>query len=429
MAEGMEGNMPSGTLHRLKAVTVKNAKPGRHADGGGLYLQVTANPGGAPRGSWLFRYECDGRERWAGLGSINDVGLPEAREAAEEKRRLLRDGIDPLAQQAEERRQAAVAAAKAITFDQCAHDYIKENRAGWRNAKHIQQWTNTLSTYVTPVFGKLPVGDIDTALVLKVLKPLWTTKPETAGRVRGRIETILDAAKVQGYRDGENPARWRGHLDKLLPKRTKVREVKHHPALPYANISAFMMELAKRPAPAARALEFTILTAVRTNEALGARWEEIDFAKKVWTIPKSRMKGNREHRVPLSDAAITVLKHMRETRNGEYVFPGERNGSPLSGMGMLMLLRRMGRSDVTVHGFRSSFRIWCAECTNYPREVAEAALAHALEDKTEEAYQRGDLFDKRRKLMDAWAKFCGKPSMERERADTVVPMPMRRPAS
>jgi integrase len=404
--------MPSGTLHRLKAVTVKNANPGRHADGGGLYLQVTANPGGAPRGSWLFRYERAGRERWMGLGSIDEVDLKKAREVAADKRRLLRDGIDPLAQIEVQQAETALAAARATTFDQCADDYIKDNRAAWRNAKHAQQWRNTLSAFVTPVFGKLPVAAIDTALVLKVLKPIWTTKAETANRVRGRIETILDAAKVNGYRNGENPARWRGHLDKLLPARSKVRAVKHHPALPYAKLGAFMEELAERPAPAARALEFTILTACRTNEVLGATWEEVDFAKKVWTVPKFRMKGNREHRVPLSDAAIAVLQRIQETRNSEYVFPGESNGSPLSGMGMLMLLRRMGRSDVTVHGFRSSFRDWCAECTNYPREVAEAALAHAIEDKTEGAYQRGDLFDKRRKLMDAWAEFCGKASVE-----------------
>ena len=295
-----------------------------------------------------------------------------------------------------------------MTFDGCAKAYIAAHEAAWRNPKHRQQWTNTLATYVSPVIGQLPVAAVDTGLVLKVVEPIWSKKPETASRVRGRIEVVLDWAKVRGYRDGENPARWRGHLDHLLPAKSKVRKVEHHAALPYAQVGAFMVGLREQPGIGARALEFLILTATRTGETLGAIWNEVDIAARLWTIPAARMKAGKDHRVPLSDAALTVLKQMHAIRHSDYVFPGGRDRRPLSEMALLMLLRRMERGNVTAHGFRSTFRDWAAERTSSPREVAEAALAHAIPDAVEAAYRRGDLFDKRRKLMAAWAEYCAK---------------------
>jgi integrase len=294
-----------------------------------------------------------------------------------------------------------------MTFDQCAKAYITAHRAGWRNVKHAAQWTSTLATYASPVFGTLPVQAVDVSLVTRALEAIWSTKPETASRLRGRIEAVLDWAKVRGYRNGENPARWRGHLDHFLPARTKVRKVKHHAALPYGEIGTFMQALRERDALAARALEFAILTAARTSEVINARWDEIDLQSKVWTVPAERMKAGREHRVPLSAPAVDVLKRMREVRQNDHIFPGERQAS-LSNMALLMLLRRMDQADLTAHGFRSTFRTWAAECTRYPREIAEAALAHIIGDATEQAYQRGDVVEKRRKLMDAWATYCTK---------------------
>jgi integrase len=303
-----------------------------------------------------------------------------------------------------------------MSFDQCRDAYLAAHRAGWRNAKHAAQWTNTLDAYVTPVFGRLSVGAIDTALVTKALEPIWSAKTETASRVRGRIEAILDWAKARGYRGGENPARWRGHLDSLLPARSKVRRVEHHAALPFTEIGAFMAQLREQSTIAARALEFTILTAARTGEVLGARWDEIDIDTAVWTVPQDRMKGGREHRVPLSAAALAVIEQMHSRRENDYVFPGDRRDR-LSDKGMDMLLRRMGRA-VTVHGFRSSFRDWAAECTHFAREVAEAALAHAVGDKVEAAYRRGDLFAKRQRLMSEWAGYCDKTPA----SGTVIPL-------
>jgi integrase len=304
-----------------------------------------------------------------------------------------------------------------MTFDECREAYIRAHAAGWRNPKHHQQWENTLKTYCSPVFGRVAVQAVDVALVMKVLEPIWSTKPETASRLRGRIEAILDWAKVRGLRTGENPARWRGHLDHLLPARAKVRKVKHHAALPYIQIATYLDELRKRESTAARALEFAILTATRTNEVIGARWDEIDLAVRVWIIPESRMKAGREHRVPLSDAAISVVKFMQSVRQNEYVFPGDSRAS-LSNMALLMTLRRMNRGDLTTHGFRSTFRTWAAERTSFPREVIESALAHTVGNKVEAAYQRGDMFDKRRRLMDAWAQFCAKVSTTAE----IVPI-------
>jgi integrase len=396
---------------RLTALRVeKQREPGLYPDGDGLYLQVTAGADDEPRKSWLFRFRMQGRrERRMGLGSVADVTLQEARERAGEERKLCKAGIDPIEARKAERAKVALADARSMTFDQCRDAYIKSHSAGWRSKKHADQWTNTLSAYVSPVFGKLPVQEIDTTLVMKALGAIWGTKPETASRVRGRIEAILDWAKVSGYRSGENPARWRGHLAKLLPARAKVRKVEHYAALPYREIGAFMSAVRERETIAARALEFTILTAVRTGETIRARWSEIDFDNKIWTIPAARVKSNREHRLPLTDAALAILTKMSAIRQNEFIFPGER-GPALSSTAFLVLLRRMERGELTAHGFRSSFRTWAAEMTSFPREVVEAALAHVVGDKVEAAYQRGDLFEKRRKLMDAWAAYCDQPS-------------------
>jgi integrase len=397
-------------INRLTALRVeKQRKPGLYPDGNGVYLQVTLGADGAPRKSWLFRFRMLGRrERRMGLGAFPDVSLQQARDNASSARKLCKDGIDPVEARKAGRAKAQLADARSITFNQCAKAYITAHRAGWRNIKHASQWTSTLETYASPVFGTLPVHAIDVGLVTKALEPIWSTKPETASRVRGRIEAVLDWAKVRGYRAGENPARWRGHLDHLLPARTKVRKVEHHAALPYCEIGAFMPALRERDALAARALEFAILTAARTSEVINARWDEIDLRAKVWTVPAERMKSGREHRVPLSDAAVRILDRMQGVRENDHVFPGERREA-LSNMAFLMLLRRMGHAELTAHGFRSTFRTWAAECTNYPREVVEAALAHIVGDATEQAYQRGDMFEKRRRLMTTWAEYCAKP--------------------
>jgi integrase len=399
------------TVGKLSAAAVKNAtRRGYYSDGGGLYLQVGA--GGSK--SWVFRYKAAGKLHEMGLGALHTVGLAEARTKARQNRGHRLDGLDPLAVKSATRLQAKLDAAKTMTFAACAEGYINAHRAAWRNEKHRDQWPNTLATYVNPVFGGLPVQAIDTALVMKAIEPVWNEKPETASRVRGRIEAILDWATARGYRAGENPARWRGHLDKLLPKPSKAKAAarrengrgEHHAALPYREIGAFMVELRQQQGVGARALEFAILTAARTGEVIGAPWDEINMAERLWAVPADRMKGGREHRVPLSDAALAILKEMAKVREGNFVFPGGRAGQPLSNMAMLMAQRRMGRGDLTAHGFRSSFRDWAAERTGFPAEVAEMALAHTVGDKVEAAYRRGDLFQKRRQIMDAWAKFC-----------------------
>jgi integrase len=397
------------TTGRLTALRVERAKrPGMYADGGGLYLQITE--GGA---SWVYRYMLAGRAREMGLGPLALFGLSEARAKALDARRLRYEGIDPIETRRASRAQAQLDMAKAVTFEQCAERYIAAHRAGWRNGKHAAQWEATLATHAEAI-GSLPVQAIDTALVLKCLEPIWTTKPETASRVRGRVENVLDWAKVRGYRTGENPARWRGHLDKLLPARSKVRKVEHHAALPYAELSGFLVALRDQEGIAARALEFTILTAARTGETIGARWSELDLLDKTWTVPAVRMKSQREHRVPLSARVLAILEEMQPHRHADdgYVFPGGKSGRPLSNMAFLMLLRRMGRDDLTAHGFRSSFRDWAAERTNFPSEVAEMALAHVVGGKVEAAYRRGDLFDKRRRLMDAWVEFLAKAPID-----------------
>jgi integrase len=400
-------------MERLTALAVSRVKePGYYPDGGGLYLHVTAS---GVR-SWVYRFMLNGRAREMGLGPLPDTSLSEVRGKALEARKLRREGIDPIEHRKAARAAARLDAAKTITFKECADAYIKAHRAGWKNAKHADQWGNTLTTYTNPVFGSFPVQGIDTGLVMRVLDGIWTKKPETAGRLRGRIEAILDWATVRGYRQGENPARWRGHLDKLLPKRSKVAKVEHHSALPYREIGAFMASLRAQEGTAARALEYLILTAARTGEVIGADPAEVQNG--VWIVPAGRMKGGREHRVPLSTQANDLAERMKEEHSGDYLFPGGKKGKPLSNMAMLELLRRMGRGDLTVHGFRSTFRDWAAEQTTFPSEVVEMALAHAVGDKVEAAYRRGDLFEKRRKLMDAWAGYCATQGHDA----TVLPM-------
>jgi integrase len=388
---------------KLTALDVSRAKErGYYGDGGGLYLLV--GPTGAK--SWVFRFRKAGRLREMGLGPLHTISLARAREKAREAREQRLDGGDPIEAKHAARQQARLDAAKAMSFQQCAERYIASHEAGWRNPKHAAQWPSTLGTYVYPVFGSLPVQSVDVGLIMRVLEPIWTTKPETAGRVRGRIESVLDWAAARKFREGENPARWRGHLENLLPKKSKVRRVEHHAALPYAELDAFMDELHQQEGVAARALEFAIFTVGRTGEVLGAKWSEIDLRARLWTIPAERMKADREHRVPLSEPALAILAAMHEVREGDFVFPGGRARRPLSNMSMLMLLRRMGRGDLTAHGFRSTFSDWCSEQTNFPAEVREMALAHAVGDKVEAAYRRGDLFEKRRQLADAWARYC-----------------------
>jgi integrase len=405
------------SIHRLSPAKIQKSKPGMHADGGGLYLQATVGPDGGIRRSWIFRYATNareraqghGRERQMGLGPLHTVSLAEARKRAEAARLLRLDGLDPIKARHDEQSAKKVADAKVMTFEECAKQYIAAHRSSWRNERHAQQWADTLRDYVYPVIGKLPVGEIDTGLVLKVLRPIWNEKPETASRVRGRIEVILDYATTLNRRRGENPARWKGHLENVLPKKSKLRSIRHHPALRYAEIGTFMLDLRKHESVVASALEFTILTAARTGEALGARWCEIDLQARIWAVPAARMKGGREHRVPLPDAAIAVLERMASVRENDFVFPGGRLGR-LSAPAMAMLLRRMGRRDLTVHGFRSTFRDWTAELTSFPPYVVERALAHTIPSAVEAAYQRSDLFEKRRQLMNHWAEYCAKPA-------------------
>jgi integrase len=390
-------------IGKLTALAITQAKRrGYYGDGGGLLLQVSAS--GSK--SWVFRFKEGGTLREMGLGPSHTVSLAEARQRALECRKARLDGRDPIEARRAERTQMMLEAAKAMSFRACAERYIASHKAGWRNPKHAAQWPATLKTYVYPILGSLPVQAVNVGLVMKAIEPIWTAKPETASRVRGRIESVLDWATARGYRQGENPARWRGHLENLLPKKSKVRRVEHHAALPYVEIGAFMAELGQQEGVAARALEFAILTAARTGEVIGAKWDEIDLGVRLWAVPAERMKAGKEHRVPLSDAALAILEDMQKVRQDDHIFAGGKASRPISDMAMLMLLRRMGRADLTVHGFRSSFRDWAAERTNFPAEVAEMALAHTVSDKVEAAYRRGDLFQKRRQLSDDWAKFC-----------------------
>lgn len=396
-------------MGKLNAKQVENLiDAGTYEDGDGLRLIVKASG----RKSWVLRFQLNNKRREMGLGSFPDLSLKKARLATSVLREQLFNGIDPLIARDAERKALRAAQLKEVTktapFDDLAADYIAAHRAGWKNAKHAQQWENTLKTYASPILGKLSASDITTAHVLEVLNKddFWINKSETASRVRNRIELVLDAAKAMGLRDGENPARWRGHLDKLLPRHDKVQTVKHHTALPYQELPAFMALLDKSADMTTKAIQMTILTACRTSEVLNATWDEINLSSSTWTIPATRMKARKEHRVPLAPAVITLLESVPHIEGNPYIFAGMRQGRPLSNMAMLMGLRRMERGDLTMHGFRSTFRDWAGECTPHPRDVCEQALAHSLGNAVEAAYRRGDLFEKRRALMADWAVYC-----------------------
>jgi integrase len=380
----------------------KTTAAGRYGDGDGLYLQVSK--GGHK--SWIFRFMINSRSREMGLGSLSLVSLVEARIKASDCKRLLLDGKDPITFKHSERQTLALQNAKGITFKESALAYIEAKRPAWKNIKHANQWSNTLETYVNPIIGHLSIQDVDTTLVMKVLEPIWYKKTETASRVRNRIELVISWATSRGYRTGENPARWRGHLDNLLPKRSSIQQVKHFSALPMNEISSFMTRLQALDGTAALALEFQILTACRTNEVRGARWEEINFETALWIIPASRMKAKREHRVPLSSRPLEILRRLKSSFSiSEYVFPGRSNGT-LSNNAFLSILKKRLKSQVTAHGFRSTFSDWASEKTAHSREVIEMSLAHSIKDATEAAYRRGDLLLKRIALMNDWAKFC-----------------------
>jgi integrase len=385
-------------INRLNARAVSAlSRPGRHADGGGLYLSISTNGGRR----WVYLFRRNGKMREMGLGSASVVTLARARELASAARDTVSRGLDPI-----ETRD--LHGERSKTFSECSALFIEDNKSGWSNAKHADQWANTLKTYADPVIGRMAVADITTTHVIKILNPIWTTKTETASRVRSRIEAVLDWARVHGLREGENPARWRGHLDQLLPKRSKVARVQHHPALPFTALPDFLIDLRTMEGVAPLALEFTILTAARTNETIGATINE--FGADAWTIPGERMKGGREHRVPLAPRCLDILAdlgvRLGDNRN-DPVFVGGRKDEPLSNGAMLAVLDRMGRGNITVHGFRSTFRDWASETTPFSNEVMEMALAHSIPNKAEAAYRRRDLFEKRRALMNLWADYCG----------------------
>jgi integrase len=390
-------------VDRLSAILVKSlSSPGYYADGNGLYLQIS--PSGSK--SWLFRFRLAGKRREMGLGPLHTISLAIAREQAVECRRLLAAGSDPIVNRDATKTSQALSLARAKTFDQCAAAYIQTHRGGWKSKKHAAQWESTIATYASPVFGSMPVAAIDTEMVMSVLRPIWDAKTETAVRLRGRIESILDWAAVSKYRHGENPARWRGHLENLLGNPHKIAPVQNRPALHWRELPDFMAELVQREGGGARATQFAILTACRSGEVRGATWAEIDLRAHLWTVPAARMKAGKEHRVPLSEAALALLRSL--PRDGDVVFRGQRSDVPLSDMSLTAVLRRMGRGDITVHGFRSTFRDWCAEAegNSFSREVCEHALAHSLPDKVEAAYRRGDLLEKRILLMQSWADYC-----------------------
>ncbi|CAJ4021087.1 putative phage integrase [Burkholderia pseudomallei] len=390
------------TLNRLTAVQVSRAKKrGVYSDGGGLYLQITRTL----TKSWLFRYMRNGVSRGMGLGPIHTVSLAEARIKAQDVRRMLLDGIDPLEAKKAKRQAERRERLKSLPFRDCAHQYIDAHRKSWKNEKHAAQWGSTIETYANPVIGNVMVAEIDTDEIMRVLEPIWADKTETATRLRGRIESVLAWATVRGYRTGLNPARWKGHLDHLLPKPSRLRKTNHHAALPYTEAPTFMKTLQQHEGAAALALQLVILTASRTNEVIAARKSEFDLPAKIWTIPAERMKAGREHRVPLSATAVALVKPLIDTGTSKFLFPASKENKHLSNMAMLQLLKRMKREDLTVHGFRSTFKDWARETTDYAREVSEAALAHIIGDQTEAAYARGDLFLKRAGLMQDWADY------------------------
>ena len=390
-------------IHKLTATDLKRRQVGMYGDGGGLWLQVSGNVWR----SWIFRYTNAGRRREMGLGPITDVSLAEARDEALRCRKLVREGFDPIELRKTERAARVASIARGVTFDECVGAYLAAHRDAWRNEKHAKTWDNPIRNYISPVLGKLPVAQIDTAVLMRALQPMWEKIPTTASRARERIESILDWATVSGYRTGANPAAWRGHLEHLLPSARKVAPVVHHPAMAYQNVPAFMAKLSAVTGAPARVLEFLILTATRSGEPRGATWDEIDFETETWIIPGRRMKAGREHRVPLSRRATAVIRERATGRNAPrgLIFAG-RGGGKVADTALRYVLKSMAHNDVTIHGFRSSFRDWCGEQTNFAREVAEAALAHRVGNEIELAYRRGDALEKRRELMEAWASFC-----------------------
>jgi integrase len=431
--------MPA-TSNKLNAAKVKNiSTAGMYGDGGGLYLQVSnAKAGTGVSKSWIFRFKRNGKERQMGLGSLGTISLADAREAAEKARKLLLDGKDPIDQREAARTAQSVTKAKTISFEAAAQRYMAAHEAGWRNAQHRTQWTNSLSAHVYPVIGSLSVNEIDAGLVMQVVAPIWATRNETANRVRGRIESILDWAKVNGYRNGDNPARFKGHLQYNLAAKKKVRTRRKQPALPYDRMAEFMRELRQQPGIAPLALQFAILCASRSNEVLWMRWEEVDWTAQVWTIPggkKGRTKNEQIHKVVLTPPALEILEQMKVQRCGDFVFPGEGGDVPLSNMSMTMLIRRWNKQrrkdglepwidpeqsgrGVVPHGFRATFRTWSQEMTDFPDWLCEAALGHSNGDKVEAAYKRGSAMAKRKLMMDAWAAHCNGTAA----ADNVVPL-------
>lgn len=387
-------------IHKLTPRKVATAGHGKYEDGGGLRLVVSKL--GAK--NWVLRYTIGGKRREMGLGSFPDVGLADARSKASEYRLQATENIDPIDTRLAE-------PGKVPTFTTCAAQYIRAHRRGWKNAKHARQWVSTLKTYARPVIGAKLVDVIDTEDMLKILSPIWTAKTVTAKRTQGRIENVLDFAAAHKYRDHLNPARWRGHLDKLLPRPSRVKTVSHHPAMSYTEVPNLMAELSGKDSASASALQFLVLTATRTNEVLQALWSEIDLEAGIWTIPAAKMKTRQEHRVPLSDAAMAILRGLERDESNPYVFPGARYGRPLSNISLLQVMRGIGygvkgsRGDYVPHGFRSSFRDWSGEVSSFPRDVAEMALAHVIANKVEAAYRRGDLFTKRTEMMQMWASY------------------------
>jgi integrase len=402
------------SMGKLTAIQVaRAATPGMYSDGQGLYLQVTH----AGAKSWIYRYQLHGKQHYLGLGSASAITLKRARELLAEPRRLRAEGIDPVETRRAQRSAARLAAAKGVTFRQCAESYFATHEHAWKSEVHRQQWRTSVQTDAYPALGSLSVQDIDTSLVLEVLRPIWKAKPVSANRLRSRIENILDAAKSADLRTGDNPARWAGHLENLLPSPRKMRSVEHYAALPYRDIPGFMIALRTRDGLSARALELAVLTATRASEVVGARWNEVDFDQRTWTISAARMKAGKEHKIPLSACAAELLRDLHAVRSGDFVFPG-RSGKGISTAAMLKTLAAMGRSDLTVHGFRSTFRDWAAERTAFPNEVVEMALAHAIKGAVEAAYRRGDLFEKRARVMTAWSEFCAQALT----SDVVVPI-------
>jgi len=396
----------------LKRIEKLLNEPGRYFDADGLYLKVPPKSLKAPRarrGSWLLRYEIGGNERWCGLGKVADFDLSEARERARKARQQLRDGQDPIERKREDKARAAFEEAKLITFETATRQYLEQHEGAWKNPKSAKNFTAAMEKYVFPTIGRLSVAAVDTGLVLKVVEPIWKEIPVSADRIRNRIEAVLDWCTVRNYRTGDNPARWKNHLSEVLPKRSKIAKVQHLKAIPFAEVPSFVRALANRNDIASRALEFCILTASRTSEVIGMRWDEVNLNDKLWVVPASRIKGGKEHRVPLTDRAIEILKALPTEQNNPFVFLGPNNVK-LSDVAMLKVMKAMNRSE-TVHGFRSSFMDWAHERTAYPKVVIDMALAHVVGDKVEAAYRRGDLLEKRRKLLAEWSRFCLTPTV------------------